>query len=123
MSEKNPIHWFEIPVSDIKRATTFYEQVVGVSLQPLEQDGVKMAWFPRHQGVEGSTGGLIEAEGRTPSKSGTMIYLTVPDVDAALARVGAAGGKTVLPRAKGDYGSVAHFEDSEGNLVGLFSET
>jgi predicted enzyme related to lactoylglutathione lyase len=80
-----------------------------------------MAWFPRHEGVEGTTGGLIQAEGRTPSSSGTLVYLTVPDIDAALARVSSAGGRTVLPRASGN-GSVAHFEDSEGNLVALFSE-
>lgn len=120
MSEQaNAVTWFEIPVSDLARATAFYEEVLGVGLEPLEAGGMKMAWFPRHEGAPGSSGGLVE--GRTPGKAGALVYLTVPDIDAALARVESAGGKVVLPRASGDYGAIAHFEDCEGNLVALYS--
>jgi predicted enzyme related to lactoylglutathione lyase len=115
----NAVTWFEIPVSDLTRATAFYEEVLGVRLRPLEEGGFKMAWFPQHEGAPGSSGGLVE--GRTPGRAGTLVYLTVPDIDAALARVEAYGGSVVLPRASGDFGSIAHFEDSEGNLVALFS--
>jgi predicted enzyme related to lactoylglutathione lyase len=120
MSEQaNAVTWFEIPVSDLTRATAFYEEVLGVSLRPLDEGGFKMAWFPQVQGGAGSSGGLVE--GRTPGKAGTLVYLTVPDIDAALARIEACGGKVVLPKAGGDFGAIAHFEDSEGNLVALYS--
>jgi predicted enzyme related to lactoylglutathione lyase len=46
----------------------------------------------------------------------------VGDVDATLAKVVAAGGKIAMPSASGDYGTVAHFEDSEGNVVGLYGD-
>jgi uncharacterized protein len=115
----NAVTWFEIPVSDLSRATAFYEEVVGVRLRQLDEGGFKMAWFPQHEGAPGSSGGLVE--GRTPGKAGALVYLTVSDMDAALARAEACGGKVVLPRASGEYGSVAHFEDSEGNLVAFYS--
>ncbi len=120
-TEANAVTWFEIPVTDLARATAFYEKVLGVSLRPLDQGGYRMAWFPQHAGGAGSSGALVQGEGRTPGRAGTLVYLTVPDIDAALATVQDCGGAVVLPRASGDYGSIAHFEDSEGNLVALFS--
>jgi predicted enzyme related to lactoylglutathione lyase len=120
-SATNPVMWFEIPVSDIDRATAFYEKVLGVSLSPLNQGGFKMGWFPRAENGHGSSGALVQAEGRTPGKAGTLVYLVVPDVDAALTTVQELGGRVMLPRTSGDSGSIAHFEDSEGNLVALMS--
>jgi predicted enzyme related to lactoylglutathione lyase len=33
-----------------------------------------------------------------PSHAGTLVYLTVDDIDGALARVQAGGGKTLMPK-------------------------
>jgi hypothetical protein len=115
----NPVHWFEIPVNDIARATAFYQRALGVTLKPMEQGPMKMAWFTGQPGGPGANGMLVQGPGRTPSKTGTLVYFTVPEIDAALASVERAGGKVVLPKASGDYGSIAHFEDSDGNLVAL----
>jgi predicted enzyme related to lactoylglutathione lyase len=117
--KRNPVQWFEIPVSDLARAKSFYEEVLGAKLTPLEQGPIKMAWFPRDNDTAGSSGGLIEGPGRTPSKAGALVYFTVADIDTALAKVSRRGGKTILAKASGDYGSIAHFEDCEGNLVAL----
>ena len=44
------------------------------------------------------------------------------DIDAALARIEANGGKTLVPRTGiGEYGYIARFEDTEGNQVALHS--
>ncbi|PYQ75757.1 MAG: VOC family protein [Acidobacteria bacterium] len=115
----NPVDWFEIPVNDIARATAFYQRALGVTLKPMEQGPMKMAWFTGQPGGSGANGMLVQGPGRTPSKTGTLVYFTVPEIDAALASVERAGGKVVLPKASGDYGSIAHFEDSDGNLVAL----
>jgi predicted enzyme related to lactoylglutathione lyase len=54
--------------------------------------------------------------------AGTLVYITVADINATLAKINAKGGKTLLPRmAIGEYGFIAHFEDSEGNRVALHS--
>ena len=63
----NPVHWFEIPVDDLPRATAFYEAVIGAPLKPLEQGPYHMSWFPGDSGAQGSTGALINGPGRVPS--------------------------------------------------------
>ena len=80
------MEWFETPATDLERASRFYEALMGVALKPLEQGAYRVAWFPRYEKAEGSTGALIKAD-RTPGRSGTLVYLTVPDIDAALATV------------------------------------
>jgi predicted enzyme related to lactoylglutathione lyase len=84
--------------------------------------GVKMAWFPRPENAVGSSGGLIQAPGRTPSRAGTVVFFSVASIDSTLAAVEQSGGRVVMPEASGgEHGSIAQFEDSEGNLVGLYS--
>jgi predicted enzyme related to lactoylglutathione lyase len=46
----------------------------------------------------------------------------VEDINGKLVKINAKGGKTLLPKmAIGEYGFIAHFEDSEGNRVALHS--
>ncbi len=81
-----------------------------------------MAWFPRPENAVGSSGGLIQAPEGTPSRTGAVVFFSVPNIDSALAAVEQSGGKVVMPKAGGgEHGSIAQFEDSEGNLVGLYS--
>ena len=78
----NPVDWFEIPVNDIARATAFYQRALGVTLKPMEQGPMKMAWFTGQPGGSGANGMLVQGPGRTPSKTGTLVYFTVPEIDA-----------------------------------------
>jgi uncharacterized protein len=120
----NPVTWFEIPVNNLHRAKAFYEKVFSTSLDPLEAGSVKMAWFPRPENATGTSGGLIQAPDRKPAKTGTVVFFSVPDIESTLAAVEANGGKVVMPKTGGgEHGSVAHFEDCEGNVVALFSNS
>lgn len=122
--KENPVNWFEIPVHDLNRAKAFYETVFETKLDVFDLGEVRMAWFPRPKGVVGSSGGLIQAPGRTPSRTGTVVFFSVPDIDATLGAVEKSAGKVVMPKAQGgEHGAIAHFEDSEGNLVALFEQT
>jgi predicted enzyme related to lactoylglutathione lyase len=51
----------------------------------------------------------------------TIFYVGVPNVEAALLRAEALGGRRTMGPAKNPNGTlvVAHFTDPEGNLVGL----
>jgi predicted enzyme related to lactoylglutathione lyase len=121
-TEFNPVGWFEIPVTDMARATAFYEHVFGMKLAQHAMGPLQMAWFPMKDGEYGTTGSLVQNEAYLPSHAGTLVYFTVADIDAALKRVTGKGGK--LLRAKtsiGEYGFVGHFEDSEGNRVAVHS--
>ena len=120
MASPNAASWFEIPVRDLSRATAFYSRVFGIELQPIEMAGARMAFFPMTPGAPGCGGALVQDQGYTPSKDGSLVYLAVDDIDATLAKVTGAGGDTLLPKTSiGEHGHVAHFADSEGNRVAL----
>lgn len=120
--QMNPVNWFEIPVRDMGRAKAFYDYVFGFDLQLNQMGPLEMAWFPMTEGVPGSTGSLVKAEQYTPSHAGSLVYFTVEDIEIALKRVAEKGGKALNPKMSiGEYGFVAHFEDSEGNRVALHS--
>jgi predicted enzyme related to lactoylglutathione lyase len=122
----NPVNWFEIPVKDMARAKRFYERVFGFKLAVNEMTHewgtVTMAWFPMTQGSAGAAGALIKGPSYRPSRSGTVIYFSVRDIAGTLRRIKANGGRTFMPKTSiGEYGSIAQFEDAEGNRLALHS--
>jgi predicted enzyme related to lactoylglutathione lyase len=112
--------WFELPAVDFERAVTFYEAALKVSLRREEMLSSKLAIFPHEK--PGIGGCVVFGEGYRPNLDGAVIYLNSPDkLEAALARIEAAGGKVVCPPVALPSGAArfAHFIDSEGNRVGL----
>ena len=119
---KNAINWVEIPVNNFDRGKTFYETILGGTMQPMEAMGMKMAFFPFDM-KEGIGGGIMQGPGYEPSDKGTLAYLNGgDDLSVVLSKVEKAGGKILLPKmAIGANGFMAHFLDCEGNRVGLHS--
>ena len=116
------INWFEIPVKDFNRARTFYETILATTMQPIEAMGMRSAFFPAD--LENGVGGcIIEGRGYEPTNKGSLVYLNGgTDLSIILSKVERAGGKIILLKtAIGPHGFMAHFEDSEGNKVGLHS--
>ena len=120
----NALNWFEISVSDMARAKKFYEEVFSIDLNETEMMGMKMAFFPG-DGMNGKVGGgLVEGPYHKPSADGAKIYLNAnPDLDVALGKVEAAGGKVTMPKMKisNEVGYMASFIDSEGNGMAMHS--
>lgn len=120
----NMVGWFEIPVSDMERAKTFYETVFKIEIQIMDFGGFKMGWFPS-QGQEtyGAPGSLIQHESYIPSKEGTLVYFSCEDLQNELDRIEEAGGQ--IDQAKKqispEYGYMGVFIDTEGNRVALHS--
>jgi predicted enzyme related to lactoylglutathione lyase len=118
----NPISWFEIPVRDVGKARKFYERVFDMELTLEDMDGFNMAFFPMAENAPGAAGMLIKGETYEPSHAGTVVYFSVEDIEETLRRINANGGKTLLPKKSiGEYGFIAHFEDTEGNRLALHS--
>jgi hypothetical protein len=118
----NPVNWFEIPVLDIDRARKFYEKVFDYQLTPEKMGEYTMAFFPMAEGVSGAAGTLIKGETYAPSHGGTVVYFSVDDIEEVLRRINGNGGTTILPKKSiGEYGFIAHFEDTEGNRLALHS--
>lgn len=115
-------NWFEIPVKDLDRASRFYEKVFDVKLTREDMGGGQLAMFPFTQGAPGAAGALVKGESYKPSHSGSVIYFTVDDITETLRRINAHGGKTLMPKTSiGEHGSIAHYEDTEGNRLALHS--
>lgn len=120
----NPVNWFEIPVTNMERAKTFYENILDVKLDINEMGNFVMAWFPMKEDTLGATGTLIKADTYVPSYDGSMVYFGVDDIEAVLNKVKKEGGKVLTEKMSiGEHGFVGHFEDSEGNRVALHSNT
>ncbi|MBK8883930.1 MAG: VOC family protein [Bacteroidales bacterium] len=119
---KNALNWFEIPVKNFNKAKKFYETILGSEMQTMEAMGMKTAFFPAD--MENGIGGcIVEGQGYEPSNKGSLIYLNGgEDLSVPLSKVEKAGGKITLPKTSlGPNGFMAHFEDTEGNKVGLHS--
>jgi predicted enzyme related to lactoylglutathione lyase len=119
MDAKDALSWFEIPAADLPRATRFYEAVLARKLKSETMGPERLSVFAYEQ--PGVGGCLIAGESHKPAASGTLVYLCVDALDAALERVGRAGGKVALPKTAlpEGLGFFAHIIDSEGNRVGL----
>jgi predicted enzyme related to lactoylglutathione lyase len=115
--------WFEIPVADLERAVSFYQELLGASLQRETMGPMEMAVFPH--GSDAPSGALVRARGYEPAAAGTVVYLHLDDIRPALERVGKAGGAVLLPRTAlpDEAGFFAQLRDSEGNRVGVFSRS
>ena len=117
----NPVIWFEIPAADLERAKAFYEQALGIELSLHEVGKRRTARFPTSDAVGGIGGSLVQAHSYVPSFAGTLVYFAVDDIEVALARIKACGGKVISPMIGTESGHVAHFEDTERNRIGLRS--
>jgi predicted enzyme related to lactoylglutathione lyase len=123
---KSAISWFEIPATDLARATKFYEAIFGLSLIPMDLPNIKMRMFPIEDQMTGIGGAIVDSGGfhKPSATDGPLIYLNGnPDLQTVLGKVEAAGGKITLPKTEisPDYGFMAVIIDTEGNRIGLHS--
>jgi predicted enzyme related to lactoylglutathione lyase len=122
------ITWFQIPAADMTRATKFYETICDTKLEPLDAgSNMQMASFPADRRSGEISGALVCGQGAVPSATGTAVFLNAdPDLQVVLDRVEAAGGKILMPKTRIDMQDAGHFamiSDSEGNTVGLHSQS
>jgi len=122
MLNPNVPAWFEIPTLDLDRAQRFYEAIL---TQPLKRErfgGTDIAVFPGGAKPNAS-GALIKLDDCEPTVHGSIVYLSVADLEPVLDRAERHGGdtlvgRTALPEGMGFF---AQFRDCEGNRVGLWS--
>lgn len=126
MNYKSAISWFEIAATDLDRATTFYETIMGVQLIPMDLENIKMRMFPVADMMNDIGGAIVDSGGfhKPSATDGVLIYLNGnPDVQQVLDKVEAAGGKIFLPKTEisPEFGYMAIIIDTEGNRIGLHS--
>ena len=120
----NAISWFEIPATDLSRATKFYEAIFSIQLIPMDLPNIKMRMFPLDDMMKQVGGAVVDSSGfhKPSATDGPLIYLNGnPDVQNVLDKVEAAGGKIMVPKTEisPEYGFMAVIIDTEGNRIGL----
>lgn len=114
------IAWVEIPSTNFERAVKFYNNVFKLGLKESDFGDEKMACFPSGDGA------IIYSKGFSPSKTGVLVSLSTNNIDETLGLVKSNNGKvvqtkTAIQRKAGGYFAI--FTDSEGNKVGLYSNS
>lgn len=122
---QNSVVWFEIPVSNLEKAKTFYATVTGYALTDMEMGPNKTAVFGYSGSQDMDASNAVSGhlyEGKPAAKgSGNTIHLEVGNVDEALQRVAPAGGEVVSEIIPIPAGRFAYCLDPDGNSIGLFS--
>ena len=110
--------WFEIPATNLARATAFYEAVFQIETTPEDiGDGQPKSLLP-------GTGAIAQGSDWTPSEDGVVVYLDAgADLQVVLDRVVTHGGAVVEPKqpVEATQGFWGRFRDTEGNLIGVLS--
>lgn len=124
MAKTNAVGWFDIYVSDMKRAVAFYEAVLKQKLEKIgDPTGeMEMMSFSGNMTSYGASGALVKSAHSRPGVGGTMIYFSVQDCSVEESRVTSAGGKIIRPKFSiGEFGWVTICQDTEGNMFGFNS--
>ncbi len=115
--------WIKIPVKDIERALKFYTSLFGGEPEIVDE-GVRKTATIMNSEKFGVGFSLDQTDNFEPSDKGPLIYIWAEDddMDAAIAKVEPAGGKTVTPKtAMGQAGFYGLFQDTEGNVLAWYS--
>ena len=118
----NAVVHFEIPADDVARAKAFYENVFGWNIKqfPMPAGGPEY-WgvTTRKEGAPGINGGLMK---RNMPGQPFANYVDVKSIDDFVGKVQAAGGTLIMPKQEigPGMGSFAVFQDTEGNMMGLY---
>jgi predicted enzyme related to lactoylglutathione lyase len=120
VTPENSAVWFEIPVTDMKRAKAFYDTVCQTELQEDNTGPNPMAIFPVSDMQKGTSGHLYPGKPASGG-SGNTVHLSVPaPLEESLERLKKAGGKVVSDIVTIPPGRFAYCLDPDGNSIGLF---
>lgn len=112
---KGEITHIELPADDVERAKRFYSAVAGWEIG--EVDGMPGYFMFR---TSEQAGGGIGKRGDTVGDV-VRIYITVDQLEAAVAAAEATGGSVITPPSDvPGMGRYAALRDSEGNEIGLW---
>lgn len=140
----NIISWFEIPVRDFKRALNFYSNALEMDIDVFMFSGIRHGVFrvdPVHP--EEITGAIVETQNMPDKVVGPVIFFNAnPNMSEILENIKENGGevilfKTLIKNINSEDGKVtvpktliddnvgyyAYFYDTEGNKMGLYSNS
>lgn len=118
-----PVVHFEIIGTDGEKLRSYYTQLFGWEIDannPMNYGVVSREGNVNSDGA-GIGGGVAAGPEGYPGH--VMVYVEVPDVEAALAKAESLGGsRTMGPEKVMEGVEIGHFRDPEGHLVGVVKE-
>jgi predicted enzyme related to lactoylglutathione lyase len=111
----DPVVYFEVLGADGTVLRDFYSGMFGWAIDAVEGTA---GGYHRVEGEDGGIQGGIGAFPGAPSQ--VTFYVRTDDLQAAVARAGELGGRTVMePRVAAGAIETALIEDPEGHVIGL----
>jgi uncharacterized protein len=117
VSQRPSFHYVELPAASLDRARSFYETVFGWDFEapPEEHERTDVVYFDARPEVGLCTGA------RPAAGSGIRPAIAVDSIPETLARVEAAGGRSIEGATDVGDGYTGAFEDTEGNQITLWA--
>jgi uncharacterized protein len=107
--------WYELLTPDHDRARAFYEDVVGWQVGGKPDGDMDYRMISAPDGQVGGVMALTDAMESGGARPGWLFYIGVDDVDAAVARLSAAGGAVLMPAFDlAGVGRLAFVTDPQG---------
>lgn len=114
---QHPIVHFEVYGKDRDGLAQFYGDTFGWQLQPMPEANYTLVTI----GEDGLTGGGIS--GADDAFTGTIIYMSCPDINAGVDKAVANGAEVVHPvETIPGMATFAILKDPQGNRFGLVDE-
>jgi predicted enzyme related to lactoylglutathione lyase len=121
-STNNRAVWFDIPVADLSRATSFYSHVLAINIAVERVGEIEFAVLDHDNGNGGC---LVPGPEEVSADKGLLVYLNANGRLRDAVRQATAHGGTIVEdvHSLGPHGFRAILLDSEGNRIALHSET
>ena len=115
------IGWVDLTVPDAVSVRDFYSGVVGWATDPVDMGGYEdFCMIPPAGGAPAA--GVCHARGSNEGLPPVwLVYLTVADLDASVAKVEQLGGDILVPtKTMGGYGRYCVIKDPAGAVAALY---
>lgn len=123
MTDHGVFHWNELRTRDVAAAKAFYTSVIGWTAEDMPMPGGEGRYTIFSNGA-GSVGGMFDITDQMPAEvpAHWAAFIAVDDVDGAVAKTEAGGGKVLMPAFDApDVGRIAIVEDPTGAAIGIMT--
>jgi uncharacterized protein len=122
MTDNANFYWNELMTEEVDEAKKFYTAVLGWTFEDMPMPSGKYIVAKANGKPVGGMMNSADIEGGDDMPSHWMAYIHVADVDAAVAKVAAAGGEVVKPCFDvPGVGRIAMVEDPTGAMIGIMT--
>ena len=111
------LSWDELATTDMEASASFYSQLFGWSVEPIE--GMEMPYMVVKNSAGWNNGGIRPVTESEPPN--WLVYFGIDDIDAAVAKVAELGGSTIAGPMPIGMGSIAVIRDPQGAVFALFA--